>query len=124
MEYEEIAPDFEAGPLDELAQVLPAATVLELATSFYESVTSCLAQLAAAARNHDWSTIKEQAHDLKGISGTFGALRLQQLAAELEHAIGMSSAQAAVTLQEMRETFAVAKKEIEGMLAISKSEAA
>ncbi|HTW33169.1 MAG TPA: Hpt domain-containing protein [Rhizomicrobium sp.] len=124
MEYEEIAPDFEAGPLEELAQVLPAATVLELAASFYESVASCLAQLDAAAKASDWSLIKDQAHDLKGISGTFGASRLQQLAAELEHAIGMSSAQAAVTLREMYETFAAARKEIDAMLSTSKSEAA
>lgn len=116
MQYEEIAPDFGAAPLEELTQVLPAANVLELAASFYESVASCLAQLDAAVKAHDWSTIKEQSHDLKGISGTFGALRLAQLAAELEHAIGMSSAQAAVTLREMHETSVIARKEIDAML--------
>jgi HPt (histidine-containing phosphotransfer) domain-containing protein len=124
MEYEEIAPDFGAGPLEELMQVLPEATVLELAASFYESVASCLAKLDDAVKAHDWSTIKEQSHDLKGISGTFGALRLAQLAAELEHAIGMASAQAAVTLREMHETFAVARKEIDTMLSESTSKAA
>lgn len=124
MQYEEIAPDFESGPVDELVHVLPAANVLVLASSFYDSVGSCLAQLGTATGRCDWVTVKEQAHDLKGISGTFGALRLQQLAGELEHAIGVSSSQAATMLQEMRETFAIARKEIEGMLTISKNEAA
>jgi len=123
MQYEEIEPDFESGPLDELTHVLPATTVRELASSFYDSVTHCLAQLDAAASAHDWSIIKEQAHDLKGISGTFGAKRMQQLAAELEHAIGMSCAQAAVLLREMHDTFAAARKEIDTSIA-SQSEAA
>lgn len=124
MQYEEIEPDFESGPLDELTHVLPATTVRELASSFYDSVTSCLANLDAATEAHDWSTIKEQAHDLKGISGTFGAKRMQQLAAELEHAIGMSCAQAAVLLREMHDTFAAARKEIDTTLEASQSEAA
>ena len=117
MQYEEIAPDFETAPVDELIQVLPMTNVLVLASSFYESAIACLSQLDTAARRCDWTTVKEQAHDLKGISGTFGALRLQQLAEELEHEIGMSSSHACTMLQEMRETFAVARREIEGLLA-------
>ena len=85
MSEEEIAPDFESGPLDELTRVLPATVVRELSASFYESVASCFAKLDAAAIDNDWTAIKEQAHDLKGISGTFGAKRLQQLSDELEH---------------------------------------
>ena len=124
MQYEEVAPDFEAGPLDELVHVLPTENVVVLAMSFYDSVATCLTQLGTAASRYDWATVQEQAHDLKGISGTFGALRLQQLAGELEYAIGVSSSQAATMLQEMRETFAVARKEIEGMLTLSNDKAA
>jgi HPt (histidine-containing phosphotransfer) domain-containing protein len=117
---EEIAPDFEAGPLEELTQVLPAATVRELSTSFYESVASCFAKLDAAAIEKDWTEIKEQAHDLKGISGTFGAKRLQQLSDELEHVdFEQEQARVPAILEAAKRTFATAKVAIEKALAVS-----
>ena len=120
MDQEEIAPDFESGPLDELAQVLPATTVRELTTSYYESVTSCFAKLDAAAIEKDWTEIKEQAHDLKGISGTFGAKRLQQLSDELEHLdFDQDSAGVPAILETMKRTSATANAAIEKALAVS-----
>ena len=121
MGQEEIAPDFEAGPLEELTQVLPATTVRELSASFYESVASCFAKLDAAAVEKDWAVIKEQAHDLKGISGTFGAKRLQQLSGELEHMDFDQEAAACVPamLEAMKRTSAAAKVAIEKALAVS-----
>jgi HPt (histidine-containing phosphotransfer) domain-containing protein len=120
MNQEEIAPDFESGPLDELAQVLPATTVRELTTSYYESVASCFAKLDAAAIEKDWSEIKEQAHDLKGISGTFGAKRLQQMSDELEHMdFDKDSARVPAMLETMKQTSATANAAIEKSLAVS-----
>ena len=124
MGQEEIAPDFELdfepGPLEELTQVLPAANVLILATSYFESVGVCFVTLDAATAASDWQTIKEQAHDLKGISGTFGAKRLQQLSDELEHlAFDMEWARVPAILEAMKRTSATAKVAIEKALAVS-----
>jgi HPt (histidine-containing phosphotransfer) domain-containing protein len=120
MSEEEIAPDFESGPLDELTQVLPATVVRELSASFYESVASCFAKLDAAAIENDWTAIKEQAHDLKGISGTFGAKRLQQLAGELEHMdFDQESARVPALLEAAKRTYANAKAAIDKALAVS-----
>jgi HPt (histidine-containing phosphotransfer) domain-containing protein len=120
MSQEEIAPDFESGPLDELTQVLPATVVRELSASFYDSVASCFAKLDAAAIENDWAAIKEQAHDLKGISGTFGAKRLQQLAAELEHMdYDQDSARVPALLDSAKQTYASAKIAIDNALAVS-----
>jgi HPt (histidine-containing phosphotransfer) domain-containing protein len=120
MSEEEIAPDFESGPLDELTRVLPATVVRELSASFYESVASCFAKLDAAAIDNDWTAIKEQAHDLKGISGTFGAKRLQQLSAELEHMdYDQDSARVPALLEAAKRTYASAKTAIDKALAVS-----
>jgi chemotaxis protein histidine kinase CheA len=120
MSQEEIAPDFESGPLNELTQVLPAATVVTLATSYFESVGVCFVTLDAAMAASDWQTIKEQAHDLKGISGTFGAKRLQQLSGELEHMdFDRESARVPALLEAMKRTSASAKAAIEKALAVS-----
>jgi HPt (histidine-containing phosphotransfer) domain-containing protein len=112
------APDFEVGPLEELAQVLAASNVLILAQSYHSSVALCLDQLEAAERAKDWATIKEQAHDLKGIAGTFGARRLQELADQLEHlSAEQDSDRIAPMLEDMRRTSQTAQNAIEKLLA-------
>jgi HPt (histidine-containing phosphotransfer) domain-containing protein len=111
------APDFEVGPLQELARVLAASNVLILAQSYHASVSACLDQLEAAERDGDWSTIREQAHDLKGVAGTFGALRLQELAGQLEVMADEENAQSiAPILDAMRRTSETAKAAIEKIL--------
>ena len=125
MSEEEIAPDFESGPLDELTQVLPATVVRELSASFYESVASCFAKLDAAASENDWAAIKEQGHDLKGISGTFGAKRLQELAAELEHMdFDQNAARVPALLEAAKQTYVSAKTAIDKALDSATSAAA
>ena len=120
MGQEEIAPNFESGPLDELTQVLPATVVRELSASFYDSVASCFAKLDAAAIENDWAAIKEQAHDLKGISGTFGAKRLQQLSDELEHLdFDKESARVPTMLEAMKRTSVAANAAIRKAVAVS-----
>jgi len=114
------APDFEVGPLEELARVLAASNVLILAQSYHSSVVACLDQLEAAERAKDWTTIKEQAHDLKGIAGTFGARRLQELADKLEHlSAEQDSDRIAPMLEDMRRTSQTAQAAIEKLLAAS-----
>jgi|HubBroStandDraft_5_1064220.scaffolds.fasta_scaffold604098_2 HPt (histidine-containing phosphotransfer) domain-containing protein len=111
-------PDFEVGPLEELAQVLAASNVLILAQSYHSSVALCLDQLEIAERAKDWATIKEQAHDLKGIAGTFGARRLQELADQLEHlSAEQDSDRIAPMLEDMRRTSQTAQNAIEKLLA-------
>lgn len=114
-----VAPDFEVGPLEELAQVLAASNVLLLAQSYQASVAVCLDQLDAAARAQNWTAIREQAHDLKGIAGTFGARRLQELSEELEHLSAEDDpSRVAPLLAAMRQTSATAQTAIEKILAL------
>jgi HPt (histidine-containing phosphotransfer) domain-containing protein len=120
MSQEEIAPDFEPGPLGELTQVLPAATVVTLASSYFESVDACFSAFDAATAASDWHTVKEQAHDLKGISGTFGAKRLQQLSDELEHLdFDKESARVPTMLEAMKRTSVAANAAIRKAVAVS-----
>ncbi len=79
-------PDFEPHQLQDLAQVLPAAQVGALADSYHAAVEVCLGQLNAAAAAMDRGVMREQAHDLKGVAGNFGARRMQHMAELLEAA--------------------------------------
>jgi HPt (histidine-containing phosphotransfer) domain-containing protein len=117
---------FEAGPLQELMDVLPASGVTVLAQSYHASVDLCFAKFDAALPKRDWTTVKEQAHDLKGISGTFGAMRLQHIAADLEHlSFEHDSQRVPAMLESMKRAAAAAKTAIDKILAErSKSAAA
>ena len=79
-------PDFDTAQIEDLASVLPVEQILALAQSCRETVDAILEQIGEAAGAEDFTTIKEQAHDLKSAAGSFGALRLQHIAEALEHA--------------------------------------
>ena len=58
----------------------------ELSTSFLESAPRCLAGIEEALRLGDARKLAEEAHGLKGISRTIGALDQAAACAALEHA--------------------------------------
>lgn len=78
-------PDFDPCQIQDFARVLPRATVCDLAVSFRANVLALLSALKAAQAPQDAERLRELAHDLKGSSGSFGALRLSALAEHLEH---------------------------------------
>ena len=121
MGHEEIAPDFESGPLEELTQVLPAANGADPCHVVLRIRGRLLRHVGCRRRpRQTGQTVKEQAHDLKGISGTFGAKRLQQLSGELEHlAFDQESACVPAMLEAMKRTSVSAKIAIEKALAVS-----
>lgn len=115
-------PDFDPAQIEDLASVLSTPQILSLAKSCRESVEAILAQIGTAAHAEDFTTIKEQAHDLKSASGSFGARRLQHLAETLEHACARGEhPDMAVYIPAMQETFAVAWRGMESHLAASRN---
>jgi HPt (histidine-containing phosphotransfer) domain-containing protein len=111
-------PHFDPSQLQDLASVLPAAQVASLAHSYREAVAAILAALGEAAAASDFSALGEQAHDLKGVSGNFGARRLQYLAEALEHACaGGKPGDLGGTLAQMEASSAAAWRAIEAHLA-------
>jgi HPt (histidine-containing phosphotransfer) domain-containing protein len=117
--------DFEAGPLQELMDVLPASGVAVLAQSYHASVALCFEKFDAAVPQRDWTTVSEQAHDLKGISGTFGAMRLQHIAADLEHlSFEHDFARVPAMLEAMKRAAAAAKAAIDKLVAANESKSA
>ena len=77
-------PDFDPTQLHDYAAVMPLRTVNDLAASFRRSVSELLSELTNPAADLHRTRLAEQAHDLKGVAGSFGAMRLQTLAEELE----------------------------------------
>lgn len=109
-------PDFDPVQLADLASVLPVETVRDLAASFREMVTGLMEALEAAGG--DVKSRREQAHDLKSTSGSFGALRLCELAEAVEHASTEGEAIAlAPILAEMHATATAAFAALDEALA-------
>ena len=94
---------FEAAKLQELAAVLPAEQVLALARSYQVAVEAILSRLNEAAAGGDFDTIRLEAHNLRGTSGSFGARHLQGLAEDLELASEAGAgAEVIVLMTELR----------------------
>ncbi len=77
-------PDFDPAQLHDYAAVMPNKTVNDLAASFRKSVSELISELTNPAHDLHRTKLAEQAHDLKGVAGSFGALKLQHLAEQLE----------------------------------------
>jgi signal transduction histidine kinase/CheY-like chemotaxis protein/HPt (histidine-containing phosphotransfer) domain-containing protein len=103
-------PDLEQYQLDQLVEAVPAKELRELITSFGQSIEQGFDQLSAAAAAGDLATAGWQAHDLKSMSGNFGARRLQLLAQRLEGACRAgNSAEIAGLLPELRRSWTIAR---------------
>lgn len=92
-------PDFDPAQIHDFASVLPAEAVRDLVVSFRANILSLLSALDVA---EDLHALREVAHDLKGTSGSFGALKLSALAEHLEHQCGGGSiAETSMLISEM-----------------------
>jgi PAS domain S-box-containing protein len=79
-------PDLDEAQLDGLQKLMPPARLRSIIESFLSAAQSRLQRIEACARTMDLAAMAREAHDLKGVSGNFGARRLQHLADRLEKA--------------------------------------
>ena len=89
--------------LGELAEILSAERFEAILASYLSHARQQLTQMDVLAADLNYTALATVAHDLKGISGTFGAVRMQHLAEKLERACQLGEA-AKVTsiLREIR----------------------
>lgn len=110
--------EFEASKLQELAAVLPAEQVLALVRAYQVAVEAILSRLNDAAAGGDFDTIRFEAHNLRGTSGSFGACYLQDLAEDLEHASeARAAAEVIVLMTELRSAADSAWRAIQAFVA-------
>jgi signal transduction histidine kinase/DNA-binding response OmpR family regulator len=81
----EVPVDLDEAQLDGLARLLPAARLRTIVESYLAAAETRLRRVETLAAELDFSEIAREAHDLKGVSGNFGAKRLQALAERLEN---------------------------------------
>jgi CheY-like chemotaxis protein len=79
-------PDLDDAQLDGLARLMPPRRLRAIIESFLGAAQGRLQRIEACAGAGDLAGMAREAHDLKGVSGNFGARRLQHLAERLEHA--------------------------------------
>jgi PAS domain S-box-containing protein len=78
--------DLDDAQLDGLAKLMPPHRLRAIIENFLGSAQSRLQRIEACAETADMIGMAREAHDLKGVSGNFGARRLQHLADRLEQA--------------------------------------
>ncbi len=80
------APDLDPAQLDGLAKLMPPARLKSVITAYLNAAQGRLQRIEVCERTGDLVEMAREAHDLKGVSGNFGARRLQALAERLERA--------------------------------------
>ena len=96
-------PDLDDAQLDGLMKLMPAARLRAIVEGFLTAAQSRLQRIEACAASGDMVGMAREAHDLKGVSGNFGARRLQHLADRLEQAAKtFDKDEARVLTQEVR----------------------
>src|SRR4051794_38969215 len=75
---------FDEQPLLVLREIVAGDSFLELIENWFASLATRIERLVGSAATGDLADIKETAHDMAGTCGCYGALRLGELAWELE----------------------------------------
>ena len=91
-------PDLDDSQLDGLMKLMPVARLRAIIEGFLAAAQSRLQRIEACAASGDMVGLAREAHDLKGVSGNFGARRLQHLADKLEQVAKASDQQEAKAL--------------------------
>ncbi|MDR3506676.1 MAG: response regulator [Caulobacteraceae bacterium] len=90
--------------LDALARLLPPDRMRKVVESYLEGARERLGRVEDLLESNDLASVAREAHDLKGVSGNFGALRLQALAEQLERAcLSRDEAEAPRLVREIRQ---------------------
>jgi signal transduction histidine kinase/CheY-like chemotaxis protein len=79
-------PDVDEAKLDALAEILSSARLNAMLASYLSHSEQRLDRMDSLTADLNFAALAGEAHDLKGVSGTFGAVRVQQLAEQLERA--------------------------------------
>jgi len=104
-----LSPDVDEAKLDALAEILSSARLNAMLASYLSHAEQRLERMDSLVADMNFDALKGEAHDLKGISGTFGAARVQQLAEQLERACqSADDAEAPRLLVEIHAASAVA----------------
>jgi signal transduction histidine kinase/CheY-like chemotaxis protein len=78
--------DLDVAKLDSLARVLPPERLLKIIDTYLDEARARLEHIEASLETMDFPSTVREAYELKTASGTFGAQRVQALAAQLERA--------------------------------------
>ena len=112
------APDIDHDKLDALARMLPPDRLRKVVDSYLDGSKARLGRIEDLVRSGDLASLAREAHDLKGTSGNFGALRLQAMAEQLERAcLARDDAEAPRLAGEIRQASHVAWGMVEDWLA-------
>jgi len=106
--------DVDLTKLDSLARVLPPERLMKIIDSYLDDTRGRLDHIDALLETMDFPSTAREAHDLKAASGSFGAHRVQALAAQLERACQCSDdAEAPRLVQEIRRASLVAAEAVD-----------
>jgi HPt (histidine-containing phosphotransfer) domain-containing protein len=95
--------DLDDSQLDGLMKLMPLVRFRAIIEGFLTAAQSRLQRIEACSAAGDMVGLAREAHDLKGVSGNFGARRLQHLADRLEQAAkSTASDEASVLTTEVR----------------------
>ncbi len=122
---EEISPaasrkveDIDQSKLIGLARMLPAERLQRVVDSYLDGSRNRLTRIEDLVQSGDLVSLAREAHDLKGTSGNFGALRLQAMAEQLERAcLARDDAEAPRLAGEIRQASMIAWGLIEDWMA-------
>ncbi|QUD88885.1 response regulator [Phenylobacterium montanum] len=111
-------PDIDHDKLDALARMLPVDRLRKVVDSYLDGSKARLIRIEDLVSSGDLASLAREAHDLKGTSGNFGALRLQAMAEQLERAcLARDDAEAPRLAGEIRQASTTAWGLVEEWLA-------
>jgi len=107
--------DFDETKLDSLARILPPERLLKIIDTYLDDTRGRLDHIEVLLETMDFPSTAREAHDLKSASGSFGAQRVQALAAQLERACQCcDDAEAPRLVAEIRKATVVAAEGVDG----------
>ena len=91
----------DASALEKLTRETNATVMRRIIGLFIEETHGRITQISNACQDEDWNRLQREAHSLKSAAGTFGALRLQARAKELDDACRNQQTQRCRELAEL-----------------------
>jgi len=111
-------PDLDEAKLDNFARLMPAPKLKAVIDSYLTGARGRLLRIEELIGDLDFPGLAREAHDLKGVSGNFGARRLQALAEQLERACQAGDdAEAPRLIGEIRRSSMTAWDQVERWMA-------
>ena len=111
-------PDLDEAKLENFAKLMPPAKLKAVMDSYLVGARGRLLRIEELVGELDFPALAREAHDLKGVSGNFGAKRLQALAEQLERACQAGDdAEAPRLIGEIRRSSMTAWDQVERWMA-------